>query len=153
MKVLLAVDNSKFSQAAVNTLIAQIQPKGTEVCVLHVIEPITLYPDGQAWGLEDPTAVISKEQRKEAEEIGARASQTLRDAGFSVTTAVERGDPKVVILDSAEEMHADLIMLGSHGRKGMDRFLMGSVSEAIARHAHCSVQIARAETHHAACSN
>lgn len=147
MKIMLAVDDSKFSQAAVNTLIAQVQPKGAEVCVVHAIEPVPLYPDGQAWGLDDLTAMVSKERRREAEEITARASQTLRDVGFTVTTRVEQGDPKVVLLDLAEEWHADLVMLGSHGRKGLDRFLMGSVSEAVARHARCSVQIARIAGH------
>jgi nucleotide-binding universal stress UspA family protein len=40
-----------------------------------------------------------------------------------------------------------LIVVGSHGRKGLDRFFMGSVSEAVARHAHCSVQIVRVQSH------
>jgi len=68
----------------------------------------------------------------------ARAGQKLRDAGFQVTTAIEEGNPKVVIIDSATEWPADLIIVGLHGRKGLDRLLIGSVSEAVARHARCS---------------
>lgn len=49
----------------------------------------------------------------------------------------------MVILDCATEWRADLIVVGSHGRKGVTRFVLGSVSEAVARHAHCSVEIAR----------
>jgi nucleotide-binding universal stress UspA family protein len=52
-----------------------------------------------------------------------------------------------VILDTAAKWHADLIVIGSHGRKGLDRFLLGSVSEAVARHAPCSVQIVRVPKH------
>jgi nucleotide-binding universal stress UspA family protein len=47
------------------------------------------------------------------------------------------------IVDRAAEWHADLIVLGSHGRHGLDRFLIGSVSEYVARHAPCSVEIVR----------
>ncbi len=73
----------------------------------------------------------------------AQAAQTLRPAGFKVTSSVEEGDPREVILNSADTWNADLIMVGSHGRKGFDRLLVGSVSEAVARHARCSVEIVR----------
>jgi len=62
---------------------------------------------------------------------------------MKVTSAVAQGDPKSLIIDAAEEWHADLIVLGSHGRNSLDRFLMGSVSDAIVRHAHCSVEVVR----------
>ena len=145
MKILLAIDDSKFSQAATEVVATQAKPQGTEVRVLHVIEPILIYPDGQAWGYGGPE--FTAEQRKVVEELVARAAQRLHDAGFQVTTAIEEGDPKVVIIDSAAEWAADLIILGSHGRKGLDRFLIGSVSEAVARHARCSVQIVRVPRH------
>jgi nucleotide-binding universal stress UspA family protein len=70
-------------------------------------------------------------------------SRTLENVGFRPTTAVKEGDPRTEIINMASEWHADLIMVGSHGRTGLDRLLMGSVSEAVARHAPCSVQIVR----------
>ncbi len=141
MKVLLAIDNSKFSEAATQTLIAQVRPSQTEVRVLHVIEVYPLYSANQRLGPD--LAVASEEHRHEAEELVARAARVLRDAGFQVTTAVEQGDPKIVVIDTAAEWNADLIMLGSHGEKDWTRFLMGSVSEAVVRHARCSVQVVR----------
>jgi hypothetical protein len=63
-----------------------------------------------------------------------------------VTTVAKEGDPRVDVIDVAAEWHADLIMVGAQGRKGLDRFFLGSVSEAVARHASCSVQIARVPT-------
>lgn len=143
MKILLAIDDSKFSQAAIEVVMAQARPRETEVRVLNVIEPVPVYSDGHAWGYEPEASQVLGEQRKEAEGLVARASQALRDAGFTVTTAIEEGNPKVVIIDLATQWSADLIIVGSHGRKGLDRFLMGSVSEAVARHARCSVQIVR----------
>ena len=56
---------------------------------------------------------------------------------------MEKADPRAAIVDYAANWKADLIVLGSHGRKGLDRFLIGSVAEFVARHAFCSVQIVR----------
>jgi nucleotide-binding universal stress UspA family protein len=53
------------------------------------------------------------------------------------------GDARQVILDEAQEWPADLVVLGSHGRTGMKRVLLGSVSDSVSRHARCSVQIVR----------
>lgn len=147
MKILLEIDDSEFSEAAIEAVIRQATPQETEVKVLHVIEPIPIYPNGQAWGYGPEASQVLKEQRNEAEELVARAGQTLREKSFKVMTAIEEGNPKEVIIDSAAEWHADLIVVGSHGRKGLDRFFMGSVSDAVARHAHCSVQIVRVQSH------
>jgi len=141
MKILLAIDDSKFSQAAIEAVIAQANPRDTEVRVLHVLEPI--YTHGYNLGYIPEASQILEEERENAKGLLARASQKLRDKGFTVTTALEEGNPKVVIVDSATEWDADLIVVGPHGRTGLDRFLMGSVSEAVARHARCSVQIVR----------
>lgn len=141
MKVLLAIDNSTFSEAATRALIAQIQPKQTEVRVLHVIEVYPLYSAGKHL---PELANASEEHRHHADALVARTAEALRNAGFDrVTTAIGQGDPKVVVLDTAAEWNADLIILGSHGEKNRTRFLMGSVSEAVVRHAQCSVQVVR----------
>ncbi len=73
----------------------------------------------------------------------ARTAQMLADAGFKVSTSVATGDAKAVIVEEAAEWKADLIVLGSHGRTGLERFLLGSVSEAIAHDTRCSVEIVR----------
>ena len=143
MRVLLAVDDSKYSEAAVQALIGQFAPKGNDVRVLHVIEPLPSIYDGAQWGYVADWQAVIREQRKAAEELVAQTAKTLRAAGFEITTAIEDGDPKAVVLDCAAKWPADLILLGPHGRKGLERFLLGSVSEGVARHATCSVQIVR----------
>jgi nucleotide-binding universal stress UspA family protein len=140
MKVLLAVDDSKFSDAALQAVIAQFSPQGTEVLVLHVVEPITLSSPPQMSSSYTPEL---ETQVKESRELVEREVQKLRGAGFKTHGAVETGDIRGKILDAAAESGTDLIVLGSHGRKGVQRFLLGSVAENVARHAKCSVQIVR----------
>ena len=134
MKVLLAIDDSKFSEAATQALIAQVKPRGTEVRVLHVIESFVLLKDWKP---------VIEELRKKGKVLLAQATQALRSAGFQVTTAMEEGNPKSVIVDFAAKLPADLVVMGSHGDKGFDRFLLGIVSESVVRHAPCSVQVVR----------
>jgi nucleotide-binding universal stress UspA family protein len=86
---------------------------------------------------------VWKAMREDAKALVEKATERLRRSGLKATPALTEGDPKSQIIDVASDWHADLIVLGSHGRKGLDRFLMGSVSEAVVRHAHCSVEIVR----------
>jgi universal stress protein A len=74
-------------------------------------------------------------------------AKRLAEAGCKVSTLVLTGDAKKMILDEAADWPADLIVVGSHGRKGIGRVLLGNVSEAVARHAACSVQIVRTAAH------
>ena len=148
MKVLLPIDDSKFSEAAAQALAKQFRPQETEVRVLHVIEPILIsVPPQMSVGYAPELSELRQEQLNKAEALVTQIAQTLRAAGFQVATSVEEGNPKTRILDCAAEWHAELIVLGSHGRKGLKRFLLGSVLEAVARHAPCSIEIVRLESH------
>jgi len=140
MKILLATDGSKFSEAAAKSLAGQFRPQDTEVRVLQVVEPLAIPEPPQMSPGYYPEL---EEQLPQAREAADRVAKMISSAGFRVTTSVATGDAKSVILEDAAEWHADLIVLGSHGRKGLGRFLLGSVSEAVARHARCSVQIVR----------
>ena len=71
------------------------------------------------------------------------AVRELRNAGFRTSLRLALGDPKEQILKCADSWPADLIVLGSHGWTGYKRLLMGSVSDAVTRHARCSVAIIR----------
>jgi nucleotide-binding universal stress UspA family protein len=144
MRILLAIDDSKFSQEAIRSLLKQVQPKGNLVRVLHVIAPISAYISaGMTPHLVPYVAEVEEDRRKQAKTLVQGAARKLRKAGFRAKEIVDAGDPKVKIIDRAAEWHADLIVLGSHGWKGLSRFLMGSVSEAVTRHAGCSVEVVR----------
>jgi nucleotide-binding universal stress UspA family protein len=144
MKILLALDESKFSEAATNTVINQIKTKGTEVCLLHVVDPFPESLARKKGSLDSPDFVAARLERREyAERLLSQTTEKLRSARFKVSSLIEEGDARDVILNRSKTWHADLIIVGSHGRKGLSRFLMGSVSEAVVRYAHCSVEIVR----------
>ena len=140
MNILIAVDGSEFSDAAVQEVI-RFHPRTAQIRVIHAVEPL---PVVESWAYAVDWQQLLDDQRKEAESFVAAAAQRLRDAGFNtVTTAVEEGIAKSVVVDAASKWPADLVVVGSHGRRGLARFLMGSVSEGVSRFAPCSVEIVR----------
>lgn len=136
MKLLLAIDESKFSDAATQAISAQFPPQGTEVKVLNVVDLPLPIPTSDAAGFRELSL-------KHGQELVQQAERTLSKAGFKTQTAVEEGYPSSKIIGQAKQWEADLIVMGSHGRKGLDRFLMGSVAQTVSRHAPCSVEIVR----------
>ena len=139
MKILMGIDDSKFSGDVLQAVITQFRPEDIEVRVLHVLQPSAPAPPQMAPGY----APELDDQKKPADELVERIASELRCGGFKVDTAVEVGDIRERIIDAAEEWGADLIVVGSHGRSGIPRFLLGSVAEFVARHANCSVEIVR----------
>lgn len=144
MRVLLAIDESKYSERAAQAVVAQLRKTGTEVRVLNVIEPISSYVSADLFPhLVSHAAQIEQDRHKQAKELVQRVARRLRKAGFKASEAVEDGDPKTKIVDHAAKWPADLVVLGSHGLKGLDRLVMGSVSAAVSNHVGCSVEIVR----------
>lgn len=143
MRIVLAVDGSPPSDAAVQTVMEQAQAKDAEIRVLHVIELPTLLTTREMAGYESALEKAWEAEKQQAEALVEKTVELLRAKGLKTTGIVEEGEAKSKILEAAKKWPADLIVLGSHGRKGMEHFLMGSVSEAVARHAPCSVEIVR----------
>jgi nucleotide-binding universal stress UspA family protein len=148
MRILLAIDESQYSQAAARAFAAQFRSAETQVHVLHAIDWPRVFPDHFSFGEGAEFAYEFKKfmesERQRACQVTEQTAAALTTAGFSTTFSVLEGDAKKAILDYAAKWNPDLIVLGSHGRRGIDRIVLGSVSEAVARHAHCSVQIMRA---------
>jgi nucleotide-binding universal stress UspA family protein len=125
-KVLLATDGSEFSVEAAQALASRPWPKGSEFKIVSVEEPWVIKPSGT-----------------KANKAVNSAEEVLATAGLKAIGAVHTGRAKEVILEEAQSWDADLIVVGSHGRRGFKRFLLGSVSEAVAMNAHCSVVVVR----------
>jgi nucleotide-binding universal stress UspA family protein len=141
MKILLATDGSECSAKAVDSVTNRPWPTRSQIRTISVAElPIveTEYPDNLV-------EQVRKEARTRAEDTVADARNTLSATSLNLCDgeATPEGDPRSVILDEAKAWGADLIVLGSHGRHGWDRMMMGSVAESVALHAHCSVEVVR----------
>jgi nucleotide-binding universal stress UspA family protein len=67
----------------------------------------------------------------------------LRSRGLTVSSVIKEGDPKRVLLDEAEQWEADCVFVGARGLSRIERFLLGSVSAAVAARSHCSVEVVR----------
>jgi nucleotide-binding universal stress UspA family protein len=141
MKVLIAVDDSTFSSDVVRAVVAQFRGDNTEILVLHVLQPAAL---SQPPEMDAAYAPELESQKKPAHELVGRIATLLRSSGFKADTAVEVGDVRESVIDAAAAWNADLVVVGSHGQRGLRRFLLGSVAEFVARHARCSVEIVRA---------
>jgi nucleotide-binding universal stress UspA family protein len=89
---------------------------------------------------------VRHRQEHDAEQITRRARERIAASGLSVEAALREGDPRTAIVDAADEWQADLIVVGSHGRTGLTRLVMGSVAQAVVAHAHCSVEVVRRRT-------
>lgn len=149
MKILLAIDGSEYSQAAVNELAKMPFSHQTEVRIMSVFanslwtkkSEITL--TGGTLGKYFDEAIAAA--RKSAEDLVADAVQVIKaeNTSLSVTTTVVDGLPKNAILDEAKAYGVDLIVVGSHGHNALSRFLLGSVSHFVSLYAHCSVMIVR----------
>jgi len=145
MKILVGTDGSKCSERATHAVANRPWPAETLVRVISVQEPI--FPAGEMPMAFDPALMeeVLERERRRAEDALKRAQQILSSAGLKLCDSSETllGDPRTVLLDEAKSWGADLVMLGSHGLHGLDRVLLGSVSEAVAMHAHCSVEVIR----------
>jgi nucleotide-binding universal stress UspA family protein len=142
MKILLAIDGSAPSQDAIEEVARRPWPSPSALRILSVIQPYT--PPATEVVLASATwEEIRKRQAQDAEQFTREASDRIAAPGLTVDTEVREGDPRTAIVDAADEWQADLIVVGSHGRTGIERLVMGSVAQAVVAHAHCSVEVVR----------
>lgn len=146
MKILLAIDGSSFSDAAVNEIASRPWPSESEVRVISVVEP-PLLPTVETWVPPDNyIEALEKAGEEQGQSIVSKAADRITSAQHDklrVATEIVKGYPKHAIIESAETWGADLIVVGSHGYRGLTRLWLGSVSQAVALHAKCSVEIVR----------
>lgn len=152
MKILLATDGSPCSLAAANAVAARPWPAGTLFRAFSVEDLIVAESPMAAY---TPASIFPASLLEELlADARTRAVLALDDvrailaaAGLQVLDSPPRppADPRAAILDCAQSWPADLVLLGSHGRRGLDRLLMGSVAESVAVHGHCSVEVVRSK--------
>ncbi len=146
MKILLATDDSPCSEAAIEEVAARVWPTNTQVRVVSIVEtpaPLVAEPHLMASGYFEEAERLCRRQAEEAVKLAAGKLNGGRTSNPLVSTQVLKGSPKRTIVEEAEAWDADLIVVGSHGYRSWERMLLGSVSQAVAAHAKCSVEIVR----------
>lgn len=135
--VLVPVDGSRPSRAALEY--ARERFSNAALTLLYVVDPMTDYSRQRAY--PGYTADDEyKSEREKAEAVLASFEETLPD-DLTVETTVEAGDPARTIVRYADDHGADGIVLGSHGREGVARYLLGSVAETVVRRAAVPVTV------------
>jgi nucleotide-binding universal stress UspA family protein len=143
MKILLGVDGSPYSKAAVDRLTKFPFPPDTEVIVLSAAQPAAV-----AYAMAELPAAsyapqIYEDEMRLHEEIAARFERQVKDHGFRTRAIVMQGDPREALIDTAKLEHVDMIVVGSHGRTGVTKLIMGSVASHVVTHARCDVLVVR----------
>lgn len=148
VRIIVGTDGSPASDEALRVVAARKWPAQSEVKVILVDDPLApeflgkIIPPLEKALEEDRT-----EERAWVEKISAHSVDILRASEIKVTCAVREGDPKRELCKAAEEWGASSIFVGSAGFSNrLERFVLGSVSAAVAARAHCSVEVVRKKT-------
>jgi nucleotide-binding universal stress UspA family protein len=130
-KIVLPTDFSHAGDAALGYATVLARESGARLLIVHVSEPPLAYGAGEFYyGLPEPD---EEAQRRMLTEVRPTDGKVVHEHRLL------RGEPATAIADFAQREEADLIVMGTHGRTGLRRLVMGSVAEAVVRKAHCPV--------------
>ncbi len=142
MKVLIAADGSEHSHDVVRMLKRLNFPARSEIVLLNVLEDFKAFAYGEH--IRDHVHEILRNQRREqAGNLLEELESGLRENGFQLRTEIREGHVATQIIQLAEQEGSDLVVVGSRGHSAVERFLLGSTSEAVLNRAPCSVLISR----------
>ena len=131
--ILVPVDFSDCSKKALQYAIPFAKQFGAELILMHVVEPYVTVPE------MGPIEVATAEQG----EASLKELQKTVGDGVHCYTTLRTGMPCLEIVKAAQELRADLIVISTHGRRGLTRVVFGSTTEKVVRHAPCPVLIVR----------
>jgi nucleotide-binding universal stress UspA family protein len=143
MKILVGVDDSRHARAALDYVRTGTWPGETQVHIVSVARP----PIAAVTEVYAPAPQylerVQEEQINLCKSIAEKAKKNLEPCGLEISTHVLQGDPREALLDTAKEIGVDLIVIGSHGRTGLAKLLMGSVASHIVTHSPCNVLVVK----------
>jgi nucleotide-binding universal stress UspA family protein len=145
VRVVVGTDGSPASDEALKAVAGRHWPPKSEIKVITVDDPLAPEFLGK---VIPPLSKMLEEDRQEErawlEDISKQSLEILGGTGIKVTCVLREGDPKQELCKAAEEWNADCIFVGSAGFSNrFERFVLGSVSAAVAARAHCSVEVVR----------
>ena len=147
-RLLIGVDGSPHSRRAVEFVTRLAPPPGGRATVLRVIEPahlpsLALLPGGVRADLARQAAALHAARIQAARSDVELAAAILKRSGWRARGEIREGVPLQNLLAAIEWTRADLLVVGARGRSGAERFLLGSVADAVTKHAPISVLIVR----------
>jgi nucleotide-binding universal stress UspA family protein len=140
-KILFTTDFSEGTAHAMKYAIGMAKQFGAQLHLLHTVHNIFIYP-----GLHIPHGsfdVMNKELEESAKKAMQKLCLSIGESCKDITSSVVHGIPYEEILKHASANSIDLIIIGTHGRKGLDRALLGSTAERVVRNAQCPVLTVR----------
>jgi nucleotide-binding universal stress UspA family protein len=141
-RIIIGVDGSINSRAAVNELARREWPEGSEARL------ITSIGSAELMDVSVEPRLLTPEELLKTMDLARLIQQDLENvllpSGIKVSSVIKEGDPKQLLLAQSEEWSADCIIVGSRGLGRLKRLLLGSVSTVLAQRAHCSVEVVRA---------
>jgi nucleotide-binding universal stress UspA family protein len=143
MKILVPVDDSPHSRAAIEFVKKMSWPGGAHVVVVSAARPVvSAYAEVYTPG-GGANELVYHEKIQLCEELVARVEADLRAAGLRTEGQVVRGDPREAIVHTAKAEQVELVVMGSHGRSGLAKLMLGSVASYVLSHAPCSVLVVK----------
>jgi len=139
-KVLIAIDSEPVAVRAAETGVNLAQALGAEVAFINVVDSALAYPGDTGPPASELIAAAELNAKRLVTTIRQRVSPQS-----SVLEFIQVGTPSEEIVKVAREWSADLLVIGSHGRGGMQRALLGSVAETVMRHAPCPLVVVRSK--------
>jgi nucleotide-binding universal stress UspA family protein len=144
VRLVIGVDGSPHAQAAIDAMAARVWPPGSAVYVVAVLDArLATAPPPTPPLLEERRGASAVETQTWVHSMVETLGQPLQAAGLAVSSAIKEGDPKRVLPDIAAQWDADCLVVGARGLSRVQRFVLGSVSAAVAVRAHCSVEVIR----------
>ncbi len=140
--IVVATDGSKYSVAAASEALGLAKRNGSALTIISVVPSELLTPTDIDFTITQREHIAEKEMH-EAEKSAKAVKEAAQKEGVSVRAFVLSGRPADAIIETAQEKKADLIVLGSHGRTGVERLLMGSVAERVIVLASCPVLVVK----------
>lgn len=141
LRIVAPTDFSDCAEEAWSLAQRTAQVLGSEMVLVHVFVEPPLY-GGDAYGAAAAWQVLVEAEKWVADELEKWADEA-RKRKITVRTVVRNGSPSAEIVELASEEHADLVIMGTHGRGGMSRVLLGSVADRVIRTAPCPVLTVR----------
>ena len=142
-RILYATDYSTASARALAEAVALAKQNDAELMVLHVIDPVSSYVTGEDIGGAELYLKLEETAKQEAESSMRKLIDKLSKLKVKPKSLLLRGTAHDQIVKAAKNRRANLIVIGTHGRSGLSRLLMGSVASKIVSTAHCPVLTVR----------